>query len=107
MYKFISKKLFQFCCLTLCVLSSGVFAATWGPSERITSIEVGANFVYIASPSYTACGSATGQTLLTMDVASAKEIYAAALEAYTNNKPVKLYTDGCVSGYSKVLRIMF
>ena len=108
MYKLCWSKIIQFGSLVLIAFSSSAFAAPgWGPQENITSIEVGAGAVYLASPSYTTCGSATGQTILSFNTTNAKEIYAAALAAYTSGKPVKLFTDGCTGPYYNVIRITY
>ena len=103
------KNIISVVCLVLISFSSSAFATppSWGPLEKITSIEVGAGAAYFSSPSYNACGSSTGQTMLSFNTENAKEIYAAVLAAYTSGKPVKLYTDGCIGPYYNVLRASY
>ena len=89
------------------VASASVAAApTWGPLEQITSIENGPSGTFVASPSYTSCGST--QTMLSVtDPQAAKQLYATALLAYSIGKPVRLLTDGCTGPYPRLLGITF
>lgn len=79
---------------------------TWGPLERITSVETSPSGTFVASPSYSACGSTQTKVALT-DVQTIKQLYATALSAYLTGKPVRLLTDGCEGPYYRLFGIAF
>lgn len=91
--------------LSLLLATSRIAAApAWGPLEAITSIENSPSGLFIASPSYGGCGSIQTKVVLT-DVHAVKQLYAAALTAYSTGRPVRLLTDGCEGPYHRLLGI--
>jgi hypothetical protein len=79
-------------------------APSWGPLEQISSIESSPSGIFIASPTYSACGST--QTIVTLaDSQAVKQLYATALTAYVAGRPVRLLTDGCIGPYYRLLGI--
>jgi len=79
---------------------------SWGPLEQITSLESSPSGVFVASPSYSACGST--QTIVTLtDAQAIRQLYATALAAYTAGRPVRLLTDGCTGQYYRLFGISF
>jgi hypothetical protein len=89
---------------TLLASASASAAPSWGPLEQISSIESSTSGLFVASPSYSTCGSTFTKVVLT-DPQAIKLLYAAALAAYLSGKPVRLFTDGCEGAHYRLLGI--
>lgn len=103
------KKVMKNLALLSTLLSATFHAAAapaWGPLELISSIESSPSGLFIASPSYGACGSVQTKVVLT-DSQAIKHLYATALTAYSTGRPVRLLTDGCDGPYHRLLGITF
>lgn len=94
--------------LSLLLLTSSAFAASWGSPVTITGYYVyssGSAYIRTSSSQNPDACSSTNYLYLDTGQPFFKELYATAMLAQTNGSSVSLYYDGCVGSYPRISAI--